>query len=191
MKVWGTRGKSTLILVVCFASLATPAKANLDCTDDAANWWCPPNANAAYYWPASVPDNWKTTMNNIRIHEINPSAMNTSLFTTHNGSTVHVQHGTYPGESSGWILCASGSGGICNHFHVFINNWDDPNNNLENPPWGTAHRKFVSCNEFCHASGLAHHQNNNTEDPSCMYVSHVLHNPGLNDHDYNHIASIV
>ena len=181
------------ILAFCVATVAEPARANFDCTDEETNWWCPPGPNAVYYWPSSVPDNWKTTMNNIRINEINPSEMNTTLSSTHTNSTVHVQHGTYPGEGSAWIMCApgSGSGGVCTHFHVFINNWDDPNNTLENPPWGTAHRKFASCNEFGHASGLAHHPNNNPDDPSCMYVSHTLHNPGLNTHDYNHIASIV
>lgn len=183
----------TLLIIIAVGAAAIPASANYDCQDPQITWLCPEGANQRYYWASSVAPNWANQLNAARLEDIEPSDINTSLVTNHSNSDIHVEQGNYgPNVAYGQTSCQDPDTGadICRHWHVLINTYDPPGDG-ESTPYSLAHRKYVSCHELGHTAGLAHHNSNNPDDPSCMYTSNALHNPNLNGHDNSHINGIV
>lgn len=177
-----TRRTSLLAaLLVAIAVLGVPAaRANVDCTNDEGgaeqNWWCPENNNQRYWWSSSLTGDWLTAAKNSRTQDINPTDMNTSVVTAHSNSDVAVYTYNEDDNRSGFTSCIDPSGDICLHWHV--------NFNLNTSHTSMAHKDWVACQEFGHATGL-HHQQNDPGD-SCMNDSHI-HVGVFDSHDLFHI----
>lgn len=166
-----------------------PASANQDCQD--TSWLCPEHASQRYWWAGSVSSAWETAFNDSRVEDIEPSDINTSQVSLHSNSDVHVAEANY-GDNNAYAItyCQDPSGSVCLHWHIEINDYNFTGNG-ESPPYGSAHKNMVACQELGHAAGLLHHSSDSATDPSCMFDSHAAHNPDLNTHDINHINGIV
>jgi hypothetical protein len=171
---------AALLLAVTLIGLPA-AKANVDCTNDAGgseqNWWCPENDHQRYWWSAGLTGDWLAAAKNSRTEDINPTDMDTTVVASHSDSDVAVYTYTNVDDNrSGFTKCIDPSGDLCLHWHV--------NYNLSTSHTTMAHKNFVACQEFGHATGL-HHQQNDPGD-SCMNDTHI-HVGVLDDHDRSHI----
>jgi hypothetical protein len=172
-----------IALVVVNVSLWMPsAQANYDCLTDngspggVQDWWCP-ESNSQRYWTAgTITADWLTAANNSRTQDINPTDMNTTVVSGHDNSDVAVYGYTYDDNRAGFTQCIDTSGNICLHWHVLFK--------TNSPHTSMAHKDWVACQEFGHATGL-HHQDNDPGD-SCMNSSHI-HVGVFDNHDLYHI----
>jgi hypothetical protein len=166
------------ISTILFALLLGSAWANNFGFNGSGAWYAEDRDHQFFYGDSIGPE-WENAADFTRIYRLNPTAINTTQWSVHDGKDVHFMVGAYDVWWIGLTNCdIPGYSGECLHFHVRMDTTDSGHMDT------LAEKRHLTCHEFGHSVGLHHYPDDNPDPGSCMKESWI---GWYSNHDEYHI----